>query len=572
VNSSETRLAEAIRLRREGRLTEAWHALASLVEAQDPAGSEEAALIAEQLGQRAQAMQLLEQVTARAPNRASAWVNLAAMRAEALDARGAADAARAATHLAPNLIAGWVNLGSALASLRDFSGAIEAFGRAVALEPSDTDLQFDLASAEFSAGDVEKAARRLQALLAANSTNVRARSLLLLVLHHATNDRLGLERVHADFAASQGAVRSAMAAQAQNTEGRLRIGLLSGDFRRHSVWYFLKPLLDHWPADMELVCFHTDPESDDITEQWRQSATEFFVAGTCNDDELAARILAAQLDVLVSLGGHTTAARPGLFLRRLAPVQASFLGYPGPLGSPNVDYWIADQHVAPVDETLSAGLGEPARLDPSYFCFDPGVTPSPMERQADGIVFGSFNVLAKISAVTVRLWATVLNAVEGSRLLVKTDSIRGPAVHRLVHQFSTYGVGSDRIIWSDWNASRDDHLSRYGDIDIALDTFPYNGATTTCEALWMGVPVVSLAGRTPASRMGRSILEAADCAEWCVEDEASFVALAQHLCANIRAGQFSRTILRERVANSRLCDSATYSGGFFRLLRELAAG
>ncbi len=572
MSSSETRLADAIRLRREGRLTEAWHSLASLVEALDPAGTEEAALIAEQLGQRAQAMQLLEQVTARAPSRASAWVNLAAMRAEALDARGAADAAFAATRLAPNLIAGWVNLGSALASLRDFSGAIEAFGRAVALEPSDTDLQFDLAAAEFSAGEVERAARRLQAILAADSTNARARSLLLLVLHHATNDRLGLERVHADFAVSQGVVRTTTPAQTRDTLGRLRIGFVSGDFRRHSVWYFLKPLLDHWPRQIELYCFHTDPESDDITERWRQSATAFVEASAWSDDELSEHIRAARLDVLISLGGHTTAARPGLFLRRLAPVQASFLGYPGPLGSPNVDYWIADRHVAPSDESLSAGLGKPATLETSYFCFDPGLTPSAIERRPDKIVFGSFNVLAKVSAVTVRLWASILNAVEGSQLVVKTDSIRGPAVHRLVHQFSTYGIGSDRIIWSDWNASRDDHLSRYGEIDIALDTFPYNGATTTCEALWMGVPVVSLAGRTPASRMGRSILAAADCAEWCVDDEASFVAVTQHLCANIRAGEFHRAALRQRVESSRLCDHAAYSAGFFRLLQELAAG
>jgi predicted O-linked N-acetylglucosamine transferase (SPINDLY family) len=570
VNGSETRLAEAIRLRREGRLSEAWDSLATLVETGDLAGSEEAALIAEQLGRRAEAMHLLEKVTARAPNRASAWVNLAAMRAEALDARGAADAALAATRIAPNLIAGWVNLGSALASLRDFSGAIEAFGRAVALEPSDADLQFDLASAEFSAGEVEKSARRLQSVLAADSHHARARSLLLLVLHHATNDRVGLERVHADFAASQGVSQMTSMARAVKAERRLRIGLVSGDFRRHSVWYFLKPLLDRWPADIELYCFHTDPEFDDITERWRQSATAFFVASGCSDDELAERILAARLDVLISLGGHTTAARPGLFLRRLAPVQASFLGYPGPLGSPNVDYWIADQHVAPVDETLSTGLGQPARLEPSYFCFDPGFTPSPIERQTDEIVFGSFNVLAKISAVTVRLWASVLNAVEGSRLIVKTDSIRGPAVHRLVQQFSTYGVQSDRLIWSDWNASREEHLSRYGDIDIALDTFPYNGATTTCEALWMGVPVVSLTGRPPAARMGRSILSAAGCAEWCVADEASFVEVTTRLCATIRSKTFSRSALRERVANSRLGDCASYSADFFRLLREIA--
>jgi protein O-GlcNAc transferase len=567
-----TAVATAQQLRRSGQLDEAWRVIAPAVSSGDPAAAEEAALIADAMGKKDQAIRLLERATAAAPGRSTAWVNLAALRAESGDHRAAAEASRVATRLSPQLIAAWVNFGSALAQCRDYGGAIQAYRSAVALEPDDAALNLDLAAAEFACGEIGTAARRLQRILTTQPGHSSARSLLLLALHHATNDPSGLARVHADFGASHGVWVPTLAPVRERVPGPLRVGLVSGDFKRHSVWYFLAPLLRRLPDQgIEIHAFYTDVGADEVTALWRSHATRFVEAASMDDAALAAAIGASDVDVLISLGGHTTAARPTLFLRRMAPVQASFLGYPGPLGSPNVDVWIADDAVAPPSEATPPATGRVARLSASYFCFQPGTTPAPALALTpeEPIVFGSFNVLGKISGVTVRLWSAVLNAVPGSRLRIKADSLQGPTVERLEREFASHGIATERLLWTPWSATRDGHLARYAEVDVALDTFPYNGATTTCEALWMGVPVVSLAGLTPASRMGRSILTAAGCAAWCVDDEKTYVDRAVELAATARGRD--RLALRQEIASSALCDESVYAQGFADLLRSLAA-
>jgi tetratricopeptide (TPR) repeat protein len=574
VSPRDTALRQAIQLKRAGQYSAAWQLLAPFVATKDARATEEAALIAELLGQKEQAIALLEQVTAMQPDLPTAWVNLAAMRADAMDPRGAAEAARTATQLAPRLIAGWINLGSALANVRDYSGAIDAFTHALRLEPDDPELIVDLAAAEFSAGEVGTAARRLQSLLATHPRDELALSLLLLVLHHATNDAVGLARAHAKYAANQGVVAPVVMASNRPALLPLRLGLVSGDFRIHSVWYFLKPLLQYLPLHgIELHCFHTDPTCDPVTELWQTSVHRFTTVAKLSDDALETLIRQSNLDVLISLGGHTTHARPSLFLRRMVPVQASFLGYPGPLGSPNVDYWIADDAVSVGYASWDPSVGQVASLPGSYFCFDPGETPPAVSLLADDtpVVFGSFNVLAKISAVTVRLWAAVLNAVPHARLLLKTGAVHGPTAARLASEFKALGIGTERIVWADWTATRDAHLAQYGSVDIALDTFPYNGATTTCEALWMGVPVISLAGHTPASRMGRSILQAAGLQDLAVFDEETFVHKAQALATDVNVLRANRSSLRDRVRDSALCDAASYAARFAAVLKQIAS-
>ena len=565
-------LAEAIRLRRGGRLDDAWQALVPWLTSPEPEVAEEAALLCDQLGHKARAIAFLERVTTTHPSRAIAWINLAALRAEAGDVGAAAEAARVATRLAPRRVAAWVNLGSALATQRDYAGAIEAFSRAVQLEPADPDLAVDLAAAEFAAGQVGSAARRLQALLSRHPHASRARSLLLFALHHATNDAVGLAHAHAQFGASAGCVASRMPARRRTPDAPLRVGLVSGDFRRHSVWYFLNAIL-HRAAQqgLELYCYHTDPLRDDITDRWQARAAGFADVSGLDDASLDARMRADDLDVLLSLAGHTTGARPELFLRRIAPVQASFLGYPGPLGSANVDYWIADDRVAPVGEVDGEVYGRIARLPDSYFCFDPEATPPARSAlTADApVVFGSFNILGKISAVTVRLWSDVLKAVPTARLVLKADAMAGPGAERLRREFEDQGISSERLVLAPWCASREQHLERYGHIDIALDTFPYNGATTTCEALWMGVPVVSLAGRTPASRMGRSILRAAGLAAFGTDDAARFIQQAVTLAERVGELRAGRSDWRRRIGASALCDRDRYVSAFAKLLRQL---
>jgi predicted O-linked N-acetylglucosamine transferase (SPINDLY family) len=569
----EKLVTEARQIRKAGRPGEALARLISELDGPDAAVAEEAALAADALGRRDDAIRWLDRALTLAPDRVSAWINLSAIHAEAGDLAAAAHAARSAAALAPTFVPAWVNLGSALAQGGDYAGAIDAYTRAIALEPSSLHLRIDLASALFACGEVAAAIHQLVAVLKADPKDLRARSLYLLALHHATNDPTGLAKEHAEFGRSLAAVRVAGAPANPRNGSPLRVAMVSGDFRRHSVWYFLAPLLSRLPAHgIELHCFHTDRTSDDITTVWRAAATRFVDAGRMSDEALAASIRGSDPDLLLNLGGHTTAGKPDFFLRRVAPVQASYLGYPGPIGSPNVDYWIADERVAPIGEPDTAVWGAIARLPDSYFCYEPmGTVEASSLLGSEPVVFGSFNVLAKISAVTIRLWSAVLHAVPTATLLIKNGGARGPTRQRLTREFASLGIATERVHWIEWTASRDDHLEWYRKVDVALDTFPYNGATTTCEALWMGVPVVSLAGRTPASRMGRSILHAAECSAWVFDDPTAYVDCAVRLAAQVEQLRRERNAFRERVLSTALCNPDAFARNFATLMKTLSA-
>ena len=573
MNRLEKIVAEARLARKAGRPGEALALLLSELDRPDAAIAEEAALAADALGRRDDAIRWLDRAVTLAPDRVTAWINLSAVHADAGDLVAAASAARSASALAPTFVPAWVNLGSSLAHGGDYAGAIDAYSRALALEPSSLDLRIDLASALFACGEVAAAIHHLVPVLKADPRDLRARSLYLMALHHATNDPAGLAREHADFGRSFATVRLAGTPAAARPGSTLRVAMLSGDFRRHSVWYFLAPLLSRLGGHgIDLHCFHTDRASDDITSVWRAGATRFVDAGRMSDDALAASIRDSDPHLLLNLGGHTTAGKPEFFLRRVAPVQASYLGYPGPIGSPNVDYWIADEHVAPTGEPDTDVWGEIARLPGSYFCYEPmGAVDATSTLACEPVVFGSFNVLAKISAVTVRLWSAVLHAVPTATLLIKNGGARGPTRQRLTREFASCGIAAERVQWIDWTTSRDAHLEWYRRVDIALDTFPYNGATTTCEALWMGVPVVSLAGRTPASRMGRSILHAAEHPDWVFDDHTAYVDCAVRLARQVDRLRGERNALRAQVLSTALCDADAFARSFASLMRTLSA-
>jgi len=574
MGSSDKLIEHARRVRQAGDPTRALEILAPALASAEAPVAEEAGLASDALGRRDEAIRWFNLAVQRSPQRVSAWVNLCAVLAESGQHAAAAQAARSATQLAPTFIPAWVNLGSSLAHIGDYAGAIEAYSKALTLAPNNPDLLIDLASALFVCGEVGPAIHHLLTVLRADPRDLRARSLFLLALHHATNEPAGLAREHAEFARGYPALPAPASTASPYDGGIVRVGLVGGDFRRHSVWYFLEPLLERLPQlGIELHCFHTDRAHDDITPRWQAAARRFVSAAAFDDDALEASIRESNPHVLISLAGHTTAGRPELFLRRIAPVQASFLGYPSSIGSPNVDVWIADEAVAPTGDPISSVWGGIARLPHSYFCFQPATNAVLESLHPDGpVVFGSFNVLGKISAVTVRLWAAVLQQIPSAILVVKNGGARGPAAQRLEREFAAAGIAAGRLRWHDWSATRESHLARYREIDIALDSFPYNGATTSCEALWMGVPVVSLAGKTPASRMGLSILRAAGCEAWVAHTERDFVEKAVALAKDVTLLRAQRAALRAQVATSPLCDGDAYAAHFAALLRDLAAG
>ena len=351
---------------------------------------------------------------------------------------------------------------------------------------------------------------------------------------------------------------------------RLRIGYLSPDFRNHVVMRFFEPILaNHDPGRFEVFLYHCNRQKDATTEHLRALSASWLDCEDLSDIELADRIRGDRIDILVDLAGHTSDNRLLVLAMKPAPVQATYLGYPNTTGLRAVDYRITDTYADPPGEPDRLSSERLARLPGSYFCYRPTPgTPAvgPLPSRASGhVTFGCFGLFAKLSSNYFDAVAQVLAAVPGSRLLLKSRPLSNPAVAEpLRRRFEQAGLDPGRIELRGWETAMQDHLAIYGEIDISLDSFPYNGATTTCEAMWMGVPVVSLAGDRHAGRMGSSLLNAMGLGEFVAKDVGEYVAIAARLASDSERLQDLRLHLRERLQRSPLMDEA----GFTRRLER----
>ena len=348
---------------------------------------------------------------------------------------------------------------------------------------------------------------------------------------------------------------------------RIRIGYLSCDFRNHSVSFFMAgPILAHDRSAFEVFCYSTTHAPDRKTEDFRQLSEHFVDLSPYSDPEAARRIEADGIDILVDLGGHTRGKRLGIFALRPAPVQVTYLGYPATTGCSFIDYRLVDALTDPEGSEAHA-TERLIRLPAPFLSYYPHSTfpeSTPPPVLANGyITFGSFNNSSKISEDTLDLWSRVLTEVPASRMFIKAWVLANPAVcERFRGQFSQRGIDPARLTFSGFMDGDQGHLAAYSMVDIALDTFPYNGTTTTCEALWMGVPVISLVGSLHAARVGYTILTAVGLGGIAATSPDSYVALAAAFAENISQLASIRGQLQKAVAQSPLCDR-------FRLTRGL---
>lgn len=355
----------------------------------------------------------------------------------------------------------------------------------------------------------------------------------------------------------------------------LRVGYVSPDFREHSCSRFIEALLEHHDrARVTVHCYFNWSHADATTarlkgrlrpgDQWRDVAA-------LGDGAFADLVRRDEIDVLIDLAGLTHGNRLTAMARRPAPMQATYLGYPNTTGSPAVDFRIVDEVTdSPGAEALATE--RLVRLPGCFLCYKPPPEAPPAEREGDGPpTFVSFNILGKVNEGVVRAWARVLRAVPGSRMMLKARSLSDARVReRLAAMFGAHGVGAERLEILSYAEKTADHLSLYRRADIGLDTFPYNGTTTTCEALFMGVPVVTMAGRSHAGRVGASLLRAAGLGEHCAADEDGFVEIAARLGAEVARVRADRAGLRSRLLSSSLCDGAGFARRFEEALRSLS--
>jgi protein O-GlcNAc transferase len=355
-------------------------------------------------------------------------------------------------------------------------------------------------------------------------------------------------------------LRRGRAPRGRRVTRRLRLGYLSPDFRVHSVAYFFEPILRaHDRAAVEVFCYHDSQHEDDVVTRRLQGLADHWrnVGGSLGH-ALQRTVRADELDVLVELAGHTPGNRLELLRReRLAPLQVSMIGHPEPTG---LDLKVTDAIADPPGAEAHYGAQRLLRLEGGAWAYRPALedgppVADPPSCKAGYVTFGCFGGLGKVSGDVLVAWANILQRVPGSRLLVKAFECRNPDERlRITSAFLEHGIAADRIELLPWWRSHLQHLQTYGRVDIALDTFPYNGTTTTCEALWMGVPVVALRGDRHAGRVGASLLERLGLDDLVADDVEGYVGLAAEMAVCPMETWSLRGSLRDIMRRSALMD------------------
>jgi predicted O-linked N-acetylglucosamine transferase (SPINDLY family) len=534
-------LWKAQALFRAGRTTAAEHAMASAfaLPGKHPAGWNNLGNLLDELGRPRDAQAALNRAIEQAPDFSPAHNNLGTVLAGQGRYAAAAAAHRQALDLDPRNLAAMNNLGVALLEQGCAREAVVAFDRVLAADPSMRDA----------------ADNRLYAEI------------------YRETDHRAIHALHAAWGKNAPAV-PALRPIAPDPERRLRVGYVSPDFRRHSLSFFVEPVLAaHDATAVEVFCYADVVQGDAVTARIKAAAHHWRDSYHLRDEALLSLIREDRIDILVDLAGHTKGNRLAVFARRAAPVQVTAWGYPATTGLPAMDYRLCDGITDPATEADAWAVESLVRLVPGLHCYAPPADAPPVgplpALAAEHITFGSFNKLAKISPETVALWSAALKAVPGSRLLLKTKPLAEDETRaRIAQMFAGEGIEADRLDLRGWIPGDRGHLDLYNQIDIALDTVPYNGTTTTCEALWMGVPVLTVVGRSHAARVGASLLSQANMAEWVVP-ETAFAARAAGFAGHLGALDQLRRNLRADVAASPLCDATAHARGLESAYRAM---
>ncbi|HZZ20943.1 MAG TPA: tetratricopeptide repeat protein [Opitutaceae bacterium] len=526
------------------------------------------------LGRTAPARASLERAVSLCPNFVEALDNLGALISSSAGFDAAVPILRQLVVLQPSSALAIANLGVALAQSGHQDEALGYLDRAVQIDPSLSLAHNGRALVLQETYRIPEAVEAYRTALVHNPLNLEARSGRLLALHYLEGvSREAVLAEHLDYGKAVPPPRALRPANLPDAERRIRVGFLSADLRTHSVAYFLEPLLAGLdPSQFEIVLYHDHARVDGMSTKLRsRSALWRHVAGMPHD-ALEALVRADAPDILVDLAGHTGINRLPVFARRVAPVQVSYLGYPDTTGLAEMDYRFVDQVTDPFGVADPFHTEELVRFAPTAWCYaPPGCAPEPVrsEDAPDHITFGCFNNFSKVGDETLRCWAEILSAVPRSRLLLKGHGLNSTLIAaRLKERLAASGLEEHRVELAGRTPNLAAHLALYGMVDVALDTFPYNGTTTTCEALWMGVPIVTMTGDRHGSRVGASLLSAIGHPEWIAGDVADYVRAAANLGRDPALRTTSRSILREQMRSSPLMDQPGQAARFGAALRQ----
>ena len=470
-------------------------------------------------------------------------------------------------------------LGIQLQMCGQFLESIECYRRVIELAPNDPIAHNNLAVVYRQLNRLDDAAATWRRALEIDPNNLAPHSsLIFLENSRAGGSKDTLLELARSFGAS--AARKAKVVvglpNSPEPERVLRIGFVSGDLRAHPVGYFLLSFLTALKARatgrLESYAYFSYPFEDNVSTRIQAQCHGWRQVHEMDDEALVRQIGEDRIDILIDLSGHTGENRLPALAWKPAPVQATWLGYLGTTGVEAIDYLIADDWTLP-PELESECTEKVWRLPQSYLCFTPpneDDTLGPLPALKNGhVTFGSFNNLIKVGPDVIALWARVLNAVPGSRLLLKTAQFNENSVQKdVAQQFARHGITASRLMLEQ-QVARADYLKPFNRVDIALDPFPYPGITTSVECLWMGVPFITLAGDSFMARQGVGLLNNAGLADWVAADEDEYVKLAVSRAGDLQALQKVRQELRPRVQASPIFEAESFARHFEDAMRGM---
>jgi len=477
----------------------------------------------------------------------------------------AAEYFRKALDLAPHIEQIYEYLGFSLTNQGNLDEALEVYISLLQANRTSVTALIRMGSILKQQGQQDKSEEYLRAAIESQPDNIVPRqSLLAAMLYNPRHDMHTVFHEHLKFAqqfAEPFTRRTAAFPNNRSKTRRLRLGYVSPDYKNHSVSYFIEPVLKaHTGEQCEVFCFSDVQHPDEVTSRIRGYSDRWRDIAGLSDEEVYALIRKDAIDILIDLTGHTAHNRMLLFARKPAPVQATWIGYPATTGLSAIDYKIVDDYTDPPGMTEQFYTEKLLRIPGCSLCYlpereSPAVGPLPA-LSSGHITFGSFNHFAKVTPAVMKLWAEILSAVQGSRLVLKANSLSDRWTQRYVRDaFLRAGIPGERIELLGWEKEKRRHFETYNRIDIALDTFPYHGTTTTCEAIWMGVPVITLAGSVYASRTGISLLSNAGLPEFVAVTSEEYVEKAVRLAGDLQRLESLRRGLREMMTRSSLTDA-----------------
>ncbi len=540
------------------------------------------ALSYQKLGQNEEAEAEYQEIMSLNPHHADALYGYATLLKDVDKPKEAYDHFRRLISIKPDMFDAYVALGNLLSDQVKFGKdwaqeeVLECYSRASELKPDNYEIHITIGNLLVARGEIDEALKQFRQALAIKPYDQIARSCILMSRQYhpsPTMEELYSEAILWPQFCAGDVSRKTDHQNRRDPERKIRIGYVSADLRMHPVGFFLLPALYHHNANRyEVHCYSNSKESDIFTERLRSYADGWRNVVELKDNELHDLIVSDGIDILVDLSGHTGGNRLFVFTSKPAPVQVSWIGYFFTTGLKEIDYILMDETaVLPGEEQYFSE--QVVRLPETRFCYEPlRVAPdvSPLPAMKNGyITFGSFNNLAKVTPAVIRLWASILNSVPNSRIILKSLALGNDNVkERIGKQFSTEGISQDRLDLRGVSPHVE-MLAEYGDMDIALDPFPFNGGLTSCEALWMGVPVLTMLGTRPIARQSAGFLRTIGLEGFIASNEQECCDLAarwsNHLgeLAEIRGG------LRNRMTSSLLCDGKRFTANLEAAYREM---